>query len=107
MIITSGNDIHYCHVTKTLGLVMGNAIRGTHLGKDIAAKFRNLIGGEITGYTEMMSQAREQALDRMVAEASKLGANAVINTRFCTTSMMQGCAEFLAYGTAVEVDEGE
>ncbi len=105
MIIASGNDIHNCHVTKTLGLVMGNTIRGTNLARDIAAKFRNLLGGEITDYTEMMSQAREQALDRMIADAAKLGANAVINARFITTSMMQGCAEFLAYGTAVEVDE--
>jgi len=92
-------------VVKTLGLVRGNTIRARHMGRDIAAMFRGMIGGEIVDYTKMIAESREQSLDRMVAEAKSLGANAVIQMRFGTSSMMQGAAELLAYGTAVVVED--
>lgn len=103
MIITTSEHIAGMKVTKTLGLVRGNTIRARHLGRDIAAAFRNVIGGEVVDYTKMIAESREQALDRMIEEADKLGANAIIMVRFSTSSMMQGAAELLAYGTAVIV----
>ncbi len=104
MIITTGEFVHGQHVVKTLGLVKGNTIRARHLGRDIAAILRNIVGGEVVDYTKMMAEAREQALDRMVEDAEKLGANAIIMVRFSTSSMMQGAAELLAYGTAVIIE---
>jgi uncharacterized protein YbjQ (UPF0145 family) len=92
-------------ITKVLGLVRGNTIRARHLGRDVMAGLKNLVGGEITDYTKMMAEAREQALDRLVEEARSLGANAVVSLRFATTTMMQGAAEFLTYGTAVVCEE--
>jgi len=92
-------------ITKVLGLVRGNTIRARHLGRDVMAGLKNLVGGEITDYTKMMAEAREQALDRLVEEARGLGANAVVSLRFATTTMMQGAAEFLTYGTAVVCEE--
>ena len=89
---------------KTLGLVKGNTIRARHLGRDIVAGLRNIVGGEITEYTKMLAESREQALDRMQVEAEKLGANAVVGIRFITASIMGGAAELLAYGTAVIVE---
>ena len=91
-------------IVKTLGLVRGNTIRARHIGRDIMAALRNLVGGEVTDYTKMMAEAREQALDRMIAEARALGANAVVGVRFATSFVMQGAAELLAYGTAVVVE---
>jgi len=91
-------------ITKTLGLVRGNTIRARHIGKDIKAALRNIVGGEITDYTKMMAESREQALDRMVEEAESLGANAIINVRFSTSMIMQNAAEILAYGTGVVVE---
>ena len=88
-------------ITKILGLVKGNTIRARHIGHDIMAGFKNIVGGEISDYTKMMAETREQSLDRMMEEAEELGANAVIGVRFATTSMMQGAAEFMVYGTAV------
>jgi uncharacterized protein YbjQ (UPF0145 family) len=94
-------------ITRTLGLARGNTIRARHVGKDILAAFRNLVGGEIHEYAKLLAEAREQSLDRMVAEAEALGANAVVSTRFSTSVVMGGAAEMLAYGTAVVVeDEG-
>ncbi len=90
-------------IVKTLGLVRGNTIRARHIGRDIKAGLRNIIGGEITDYTKMMAESREQALDRMVEEAESLGANAIINVRFSTSMVMTMAAEILAYGTAVVV----
>jgi uncharacterized protein YbjQ (UPF0145 family) len=101
MIITTSEHIAGMRITQTLGLVRGNTIRARHLGRDIAAAFRNVVGGEVTDYTKMIAESREQALDRMIEEATKLGANAIIMVRFSTSSMMQGAAELLAYGTAV------
>jgi uncharacterized protein YbjQ (UPF0145 family) len=107
MIVVSDNRIAGKRVVRTLGLVRGNTIRARHLGRDLVAVFRNLVGGEIAEYTKMMAESREQALDRMVEEAEELGANAVIGTRFMTSMLMQGAAELLAYGTAVVVEDEE
>jgi len=105
MIVISDDKIAGMHVVRTLGLVRGNTIRARHLGKDLMAVLRNLVGGEVSEYTKMMAESREQALDRMVEEAEELGANAVISTRFATSMLMQGAAELLAYGTAVVVED--
>jgi len=104
MIVTTTETISGKKVVKTLGLVKGNTIRARHVGRDIVAGFRNIIGGEITEYTKMLAESREQALDRMQEEAEKLGANAVVEMRFITASIMGGAAELLAYGTAVIVE---
>ncbi|MCD6418902.1 YbjQ family protein [bacterium] len=103
MIIVTTNDIPGRQIVKTLGLVRGNTIRARHIGRDIMASFRNFVGGEVSDYTKMLAEAREQALDRMVAEAKSLGANAIVGVRFATSFVMQGAAELLAYGTAVFV----
>lgn len=103
MIVTTTETISGKKVVKTLGLVKGNSIRARHLGRDIVAGFRNIVGGEITEYTKMLAESREQALDRMEEEADKLGANAVVGMRFVTAAIMGGAAELLAYGTAVIV----
>jgi uncharacterized protein YbjQ (UPF0145 family) len=105
MIIVTSNEIPGKRIIKTLGLVRGNTIRARHLGRDIMAALRNIVGGEVSDYTKMLAEAREQALDRMIEEASKMGANAVISLRFATSMVMQGAAELLAYGTAVVVEE--
>ena len=91
-------------IKKTIGLVRGNTIRARHLGRDISAALKNIVGGEIRDYTKMMAESREQALDRMIEEATNLGANAVINVRFTTSMIMQSASEILAYGTAVIVE---
>ena len=105
MIVVSDDKIAGMCVVRTLGLVRGNTIRARHLGKDLMAVLRNMVGGEVSEYTKMMAEAREQALDRMVEEAEELGADAVISTRFATSMLMQGAAELLAYGTAVVVQD--
>jgi uncharacterized protein YbjQ (UPF0145 family) len=96
MIITTTHTVAGKRVARTLGLVRGNTIRARHIGRDITAMLRNIVGGEISEYTKMMGEAREQALDRMVEEADDLGANAVIGTRFMTSMLMAGAAELLA-----------
>lgn len=101
MIIVTTEHIPGMTITRTLGLVKGNTIRARHIGRDIAAKFKNIVGGEISDYTKMIAESREQAIDRMVEEAKKEGANAIVMARFATASMMQGAAELLVYGTAV------
>ena len=105
MIVTTTENIPGKKVVKVLGLVRGNTIRARHLGRDIGAMLRGLVGGEISEYTKMLAESREQAMDRMVKEAQDLGANAVVMTRFSTSSMMQGAAELLVYGTAVIVED--
>ncbi len=92
-------------IVRTLGLARGNTIRARHLGKDIMALFRNIVGGEIQEYTKLMAESREQALDRMTEEAKQLGANAVTGLKFTTSVIMGGAAELLAYGTAVVIEE--
>ncbi len=104
MIVVTTENIPGKKIVKAFGLVKGNTIRARHIGRDIMASFRNVIGGEITEYTKMMAESREQSLDRMIEEAKKLGANAIIGSRFITASVMQGAAELLAYGTAVTVE---
>jgi uncharacterized protein YbjQ (UPF0145 family) len=104
IMVTTTDNIPGKRIVKTLGLVRGNTIRARHIGRDIVAALRNLVGGEVTDYTKMMAEAREQALDRMLAEARALGANAVVGVRFATSFVMQGAAELLAYGTAVVVE---
>ena len=90
-------------VVKILGVVKGNTIRARHLGRDVAAGLKNLIGGEIASYTQMTTKAREEAFNRMVNEAVDIKADAIINIRFATSMVMQGAAEMLAYGTAVKL----
>ena len=101
MILVTSNDIPGMTITRTLGLVRGNTIRARHVGRDIMAVLRHMVGGEIVDYTKLMGEAREQAIDRMVAEAENLGANAVIAIRFTTEELMSAAAELLVYGTAV------
>lgn len=103
MIIVNTFDIPGKKITKVLGLVRGNTVRVRWFGRDIAAALRNIVGGEVKSYTEMMTKAREEALERMVDEAKKLGADAIVCVRFTTAEIMQGSAEFLAYGTAVKL----
>jgi len=105
MIVVTSESIAGKKVAKTLGLVRGNTVRARHIGKDIMAGFRNIVGGEVHEYAKLMAESREQTLDRMVAEAYALGANAVIATRFTTSVMMGGAAELLAVGTAVIVED--
>jgi uncharacterized protein YbjQ (UPF0145 family) len=104
MIMATTEFIAGKRVIKHLGLVRGNTIRARHLGKDVLAFFRHIVGGEIRDYTKMMAESREQSLDRMTEEAESLGANAIIGLRFSTSEMMQGAAEILVYGTAVIVE---
>ncbi len=103
MQLTTQDEFNDMTVTHTLGLVRGNTIRARHIGKDIVASLRNLVGGEIGEYTKMLAEAREQALDRMIAEARSLGADGIVAIRFVTSPVMQGAAELLAYGTAVKL----
>ncbi|NIO00852.1 MAG: heavy metal-binding domain-containing protein [Candidatus Latescibacteria bacterium] len=105
MIITTTEAIPGKQIKRILGIVRGNTIRARHLGRDITAAFKNITGGEITEYTKLMAESREQCLDRMREEALTLGANAVIGVRFMTSSMMQNASELLAYGTAVYVED--
>lgn len=105
MIVVTSESIAGKKVVKTLGLVRGNTVRARHIGKDIMAGFRNIVGGEVHEYAKLMAESREQTLDRMVAEAYTLGADAVIATRFTTSVMMGGAAELLAIGTAVIVED--
>lgn len=104
MIVVTTHDLPGYRITKVHGLVRGNTIRARHLGKDITAVLRNVAGGEITEYTKMMAEAREQAIDRMLEEAGALNANAVLGVRFQTSMVQSGAAEMLCYGTAVTVE---
>ena len=104
MIITTQDELADYRITQTLGLVRGNTIRARHVGKDIIAGLRSLVGGEIGEYTKMLAESREQALDRMTEDARRLGADAIVCMRFTTSPVMQGSAELLAYGTAVKIE---
>jgi len=107
MLLSTTNYIYGKKIVKQLGLAKGNTIRARHIGRDIMAIFRHIVGGEITDYTKMMAESREQALDRMVADAQGLGANAVVGLNFSTSMIMGGASEILAFGTAVVVEERE
>jgi uncharacterized protein YbjQ (UPF0145 family) len=104
MIMVSCDEVPGKRIIKTLGLVRGNTIRARHVGRDIMAMLRGVVGGEIADYTKMIAEAREQALDRMAAEAETMGANAIVAIRFGTAQMMTSAAEILAYGTAVVIE---
>ena len=104
MIITTQDELADYRITQTLGLVRGNTIRARHVGKDIIAGLRSLVGGEIGEYTKMLAESREQALDRMTEDARRLDADAIVCMRFTTSPVMQGSAELLAYGTAVKIE---
>ena len=92
-------------IVAHLGIVQGSTVRAKHVGKDIFASLKNIVGGELKGYTELMQEARQEATDRMIAEARSIGANAVLNIRFATTSIAAGAAEILAYGRAVKLED--
>lgn len=105
MLLVNTPDIPGKKVINTLGLVKGSTIRAKHIGKDITSAFRQLVGGELKEYTEMLNEARQIATKLMVEEAERLGANAIVNIRYSSASVMQGAAEIMAYGTAVIYDE--
>ena len=105
MITSTAETIHGKKIEKTIGLVRGNTIRARHVGRDIMAVLRTLVGGEIIEYTKLLAEAREQALDRMEDEAKRLGANAVVGVRFSTSVVLGGAAELLAYGTGVVISD--
>jgi uncharacterized protein YbjQ (UPF0145 family) len=103
MIVVTTEQIEGKRLTETLGLVRGSTIRARHMGRDIMAGLRSIVGGEIKEYTVMLAQAREEALQRMIEQAEKMGANAIVSTRFVTSMVMSGAAEIVAYGTAVKI----
>jgi uncharacterized protein YbjQ (UPF0145 family) len=105
LILTTTPDLPGKKIVRTLGLVRGSTVRAKHIGKDILALFRNIVGGEINEYTKKLAESREQALDRMIHDAEKLGANAIIGVHFASSSIASGAAEILVYGTAVVVEE--
>ncbi len=92
-------------VVKHLGLVQGSSVRSKHVGRDIAASLKNLFGGELKGYTELLSDSRDEATERLVKQAESIGANAVLNIRYSTSSIASGAAEIFVYGTAVELED--
>ena len=104
MIITNIETVPGKNIIEHFGLVAGSTIRAKHVGRDIMASLKNMVGGELKGYTQLLQESRQQALDRMVDQARQLGANAIINVRFSTSSVAQGAAELYAYGTAVLVE---
>jgi len=104
MLLSTTDTIEGKKIVKHLGLVKGNTIRARHIGRDIIAILRHIVGGEITDYTKMMAESREQAADRMIEDAQNLGANAIVQIRFTTSMLMGGASEILAYGTAVVVE---
>jgi uncharacterized protein YbjQ (UPF0145 family) len=105
MTVVTTPDISGKRIVRTLGLVRGNTVRARHLGRDIVAVLRNMVGGEIHEYAKLLAESREQALDRMCEESARLGGNAIVNARITTSVVMGGAAEMLAYGTAVIVED--
>lgn len=105
MIVSNLELIPGKRVSSHLGIVQGSTVRAKHIGRDIFAGLKNIVGGELKGYTELMQEAREEATQRMIAEAQSIGANAVLNVRFATTSIAAGAAEILAYGSAVKLED--
>lgn len=104
MILTNIDSVPGKAIVQHLGLVQGSTIRAKHIGRDFMAGLKNIVGGELKGYTELLQESRDEALERMTDQARRLGANAVINVRFTTSSVAQGASEILAYGTAVRVE---
>ncbi|PIQ24024.1 hypothetical protein COW36_05760 [bacterium (Candidatus Blackallbacteria) CG17_big_fil_post_rev_8_21_14_2_50_48_46] len=104
MIMTNIETIPGKNILEIYGVVNGSTVRAKHVGRDIMASFKNMIGGELKGYTELLQEARDEATQRMISEARRLGANAIVNIRYSTSSVAQGAAEIYVYGTAVKVD---
>ena len=104
MLCSNTEEIPGQQIVEFYGLVTGSTVRAKHIGRDIAASLKNIVGGELKGYTELLQEARKEALHRMMEQARSVGANAVINVRFATSSVAQGAAELFAYGTAVKVE---
>ena len=104
MLLSNTEEIPGRRIREFYGVVTGSTVRAKHIGRDLMAGLKNLVGGELKGYTELMNEARQEAIDRMVAQAQAIGANAVVNVRFSTSTITQGAAELFAYGTAVKVD---
>ena len=107
MIAATTNEIEGKKIVKVLGIARGNAIRARHVGKDIGAFFKNIVGGEIHEYTKLMAEVREQSIDRMKDDAERMGANAVLGVRMATSMVMDGAAEMVAYGTAVVIEDDD
>lgn len=103
MIVTNTETVPGKTITEHFGMVSGNTIRAKHIGRDIMASLKNIVGGELKGYTKLLQESRDQATARMIAQAQELGANAIVNVRFSTSSITQGAAELYVYGTAVRV----
>jgi len=105
VIVTTTPEIAGKRIARTLGMVRGNTVRARHLGRDLMAALRNIVGGEVPEYTKLMAEAREQAVDRLVEDAESLGADAVVEVRFSTSMVATGAAELLVYGTAVTLED--
>jgi uncharacterized protein YbjQ (UPF0145 family) len=105
MNLTNIESVPGSKIVEHYGLVMGSTIRAKHVGRDVMAGFKNIFGGELKGYTELLQESRNEATQRMISEAQKLGANAIVNVRYTTSSVSQGAAEILAYGTAVKIEK--
>jgi uncharacterized protein YbjQ (UPF0145 family) len=103
MIVVNTETVAGYRVTEVKGIVQGNTVRAKHAGRDIAAGFKNLVGGELKGYTELLTESRREAIERMMGQAQQLGANAIVNVRFTTSAVTSGAAELYAYGTAVVI----
>lgn len=103
MILVTTDEVPGREITAVIGLVRGNTVRARHLGRDLMASLKNMVGGEIDEYTKLLAESREQSLDRMLAEAQARGADAIVGLRFATSEIAQGASEFLAYGTAVKL----
>lgn len=104
MLLSNLEIVPGCQIKEHLGLVQGSSVRAKHVGRDFMAGLKNIFGGELKGYTELLQESRDEALERMLAQAEETGANAVINIRFSTSSIAQGAAELFAYGTAVVLE---
>ncbi|NOY74439.1 MAG: YbjQ family protein [Kiritimatiellaeota bacterium] len=105
MFVVNTETVPGFEVAEAKGIVQGNTVRAKHAGRDIAAGFKNLVGGELKGYTELLTESRREAMERMMAQARELGANAVVNVRFSTSAVTAGAAELYAYGTAVVLEK--
>ena len=103
MIVVSTESVPGFVITEVKGLVQGNTVRAKHIGRDIAASFKNMVGGELKGYTELLTESRREATSRMMGQAKQLGANAIVNVRFSTSAITAGASEIMAYGTAVVI----
>ncbi len=104
MIISNTESIPGRQIVEFYGVVTGNTVRAKHVGRDIMAGLKNIVGGELKGYTELLQDSRKEATERMIEQAQSMGANAVVNIRYATSSISQGAAELFAYGTAVRVE---